>query len=624
MTRIIIIGTYFGKWPTWFPAFLLSCAKNLTIDWLFLTDCEIPQVTYPNITFKQMNLQQFNDLASKQIGFRIQKDVYSQVDLQPAYGEIFKENIKGYDFWGHCDIDLVWGDIRRFITEEILMNFDIVSCRKDFLAGHLTLWRNKSEVNTLFRSVPAYQDIFSSREHHGFDESIISIFLKRLIASGRKEIRIYWPEQMVAGFFGESTPNGWYWENGKAFDAKKHEQVYIHFQHWKKNVNCINFQVGEEPMRFEFTETGIRSRQYSINDHISKLFRWKGLKRSASQFFSFLLNYLRFFKKVLFVNDIFWARQLMANSISARDVRYSRKTGFLFLKRPGFYLKKQEYHFLGSYYSALQLVDQLGAKYQRDEHGQLLIEVAGFRAYLNAADEILLLRKLLVDGIYNRLFDRPTVIIDIGMDSGLTSIFFACQHNVIVYGYEPCEKQFGQTLRNIALNPGISEKIFPYKAVIGDSKFSTIAMYLPVGTNQFEPVSPRKSKRGVQKFDFEEIEIEDVSNVIEMIVARFPDHDVVLKIDFEHSEYHIDGVSENHLINRLHDTGKLYLIETIMLEWHKPKADHVPPRIASQLSDYGFKTILLTPHDIHEGMLYAMRGNSSKDLVYSELRSPIL
>ena len=80
-----------------------------------------------NIEFKPMDLAQLNNLASEKLGFRIQKWTYSQADLQPAYGVIFDEYIQGFDFWGHFDIDVVWGDIRSFITEEILKNYQIIS-----------------------------------------------------------------------------------------------------------------------------------------------------------------------------------------------------------------------------------------------------------------------------------------------------------------------------------------------------------------------------------------------------------------------------------------------------------------------------------------------------------------
>ncbi len=275
ISRIVIINTYFGKWPVWFPAFLLSCAKNEGIEWLFFTDCEIPQIVYSNIKFNVMNLEQFNNLASDKLGIPIHKCAYSHLDLRPAFGVIFEDYIVGFEFWGHCDIDVVWGDITSFIPKVILQNYDIISCRKDFLAGHLTLWRNEREINEIFSAVPGYREIFSSNKHCNFDEAVISTFLKALIAVDNCKVRIYWPEQMVAWFLG-STPKGWYWDNGKIFDKRHHEQIYIHFQEWKSSFVSIDFQVGDQPASFKFTKNGIQSSRPSVYRLFKEKLKWEG------------------------------------------------------------------------------------------------------------------------------------------------------------------------------------------------------------------------------------------------------------------------------------------------------------------------------------------------------------
>ena len=62
------------------------------------------------------------------------------------YGEIFEDYLLGYDFWGMCDMDMIFGDLSRFITTDILEKHD-----KIYQLGHLTLYRNNKEVNGRFR-----------------------------------------------------------------------------------------------------------------------------------------------------------------------------------------------------------------------------------------------------------------------------------------------------------------------------------------------------------------------------------------------------------------------------------------------------------------------------------------
>ncbi|MFT5753309.1 MAG: hypothetical protein ACI924_000524, partial [Flavobacterium sp.] len=51
---------YFGKWPIWFEAHLLSIAKNPTINWLIITDCKLPDNYPENIKFVTTTLQELN------------------------------------------------------------------------------------------------------------------------------------------------------------------------------------------------------------------------------------------------------------------------------------------------------------------------------------------------------------------------------------------------------------------------------------------------------------------------------------------------------------------------------------------------------------------------------------
>ena len=621
-TKIIILAAYFGRWPVWFPAFLLSCAKNESIDWLFFTDCVIPNTHFDNIHFEQMNLRQLNELASKKIGIPVKKKAYSQVDLQPAYGVIFDEHIKGYDFWGHCDIDIIWGDIRAFISEEVLQNYDIVSCRKDFLAGHLALWKNAPETNNLFRSVPAYRALFASAECFSFDEAVISTFLRALEATDNGKVRVHWPEDMVTWFRRVSTPQGWqwaatpigwYWENGKIFDMQGRENVYVHFQHWKKSVTSIDFQLGVQPARFEFTRSGIRAGRPSVIERFNDKHGGIQHKRLFSNFKYVPKELLRLLKRVVVVEDLFWARQLVINSISADDVKYDRKTHRLLFKRLDLQIKKQEHGFLEHYHTALLLVDKRQAKFFRNSQDKLIVEVAELYIAIEGYGEITTLKELLIDGIYNVQFPRPAVVLDIGMHTGLTTIFLASQPGIVAVGCEPCRHIYRQALRNMALNPVVSDKILTFNAGIGEANYESIAGYLPKPRARSHLLAPHHRDYDVSlKFEYEEIEIKDVAQMVDFVVAEYPEREVVLKIDLERSEYYIDGVTDQRIINRLYETGKLAFIDTIMLRLHRRSAGNQPTIIIEQLRDFGFNVFPFKPFDHQGGMIYAVRSTTQR------------
>ena len=116
-------------------------------------------------------MRDFNSLASRKTNLRIEAtSAYKLCDFRPAFGVIFEDYLEKYDFWGHADLDLVFGNIRGFITDEVLSRYDIISTRKRYLAGHLTLFRNEVNINRLYREASDYKHVFESKKYYNFDE----------------------------------------------------------------------------------------------------------------------------------------------------------------------------------------------------------------------------------------------------------------------------------------------------------------------------------------------------------------------------------------------------------------------------------------------------------------------
>ncbi|WP_333486766.1 DUF6625 family protein, partial [Phocaeicola plebeius] len=139
MKSIIIIIPYFGKLPTLFPFWLQSALNNPTIDFLFITDANIQPMQNIKVINKTFSLLK-EEIQSK-FNFEIKLETpYKLCDFKPAYGYIFNEQIKGYDFWGFGDIDLIYGNIRNFINDTILNQYSVISGW-----GHLTLYKNTEE-----------------------------------------------------------------------------------------------------------------------------------------------------------------------------------------------------------------------------------------------------------------------------------------------------------------------------------------------------------------------------------------------------------------------------------------------------------------------------------------------
>ena len=170
MYSIAYVVPYFGKFPKGFQFWLMSCGCNPTIDWLIFTD-DHTHYDYPdNVKVTYWSFETMRNRAQAIYDFPISLErPYKLCDFKPAYGEIFAEELQGYDFWGDCDIDLVWGDIRKFYTDEILSKYEKVGFN-----GHSMLFKNTPDVCARYRThiegALDYHEAFSNDKSYAFDE----------------------------------------------------------------------------------------------------------------------------------------------------------------------------------------------------------------------------------------------------------------------------------------------------------------------------------------------------------------------------------------------------------------------------------------------------------------------
>ena len=180
MKSIIFIVPYFGQFPNYFQLWLDSCKENSTINWLIITDIE-DKYKYPsNVKRIRMTFEELVIFIQSKYDFKIGLQTpYKLCDFRPAYGDIFQDYIAGYDYWGYCDVDLIWGNIRKFLTDDLLSkNYDRL-----FSLGHCTLYRNADDNNSIYRTAIkgclTYREIFASQFNFVFDETqIIEIYAK--------------------------------------------------------------------------------------------------------------------------------------------------------------------------------------------------------------------------------------------------------------------------------------------------------------------------------------------------------------------------------------------------------------------------------------------------------------
>lgn len=246
--KIAIITCWMGEYPAYFPFWVKSCEKNPHVDWFLIADRQ-PNIELPaNIIFYEVSLRDFQERVKKELlseGKGLTTP-YKLCDFRPAYGILFRKELEGYTHWGHCDIDLVFGDFRAFINDDLLNKYD-----KIYTKGHLGIYKNNDEVNKrCFHrgGVYPFSVVTENPNFYAFDELT---GMERIYKRGGYpyykgtpyiDVSVRYESSFLLNDMQKNQKKqAYYWEDGKIYRAYSNDEgkiltdewLYLHFQ--KKN-----------------------------------------------------------------------------------------------------------------------------------------------------------------------------------------------------------------------------------------------------------------------------------------------------------------------------------------------------------------------------------------------------
>lgn len=252
--------------------------------------------------------------------------------------------------------------------------------------------------------------------------------------------------------------------------------------------------------------------------------------------------------------------------------------------------------FNGHYPLLRNLIQLSGAVFRASENGSFYCSIAGLEYYVETAEDIYILHEIFVEGDYNLVFPQgDTVVIDIGMNVGFTSLYFASRKDVsAVYGFEPFEKTHAQACRNIALNPSFSAKIRPNSYGLSDRQFTTEFDYDYNEKGRMGVLGVERLNRSVA-YEKATVRFEEALGEVEKICNSHSRSNVVVKLDCEGSEY---SILPNIARNGIHPA-----VKAVVIEWH----EHGHRPLSDLLKEKGFSMHIIRPDSMHVGMIYAFR-----------------
>lgn len=253
---IRLLIPYFGRWPFWMPFFLQTCRWNADIEWLFFTDCGVPDSLPDNVKIQSMSFASYCQLVSEGLGISFKPtSPYKLCDIKPALGYLHAEHLVGFDFWGFSDVDLIYGNLRQYFSDERLSTYDLISTHARRISGHLCILRNDKRMREAFMSVPGWRSCFQDPAHYAFDEGPYSrLFIRhKNWPEGLRRVADHFNPWRRRSEFNEafSTPHArvpwvsggfdfpecWTWKHGQLTNNRDglREFPYFHFITWKSS-----------------------------------------------------------------------------------------------------------------------------------------------------------------------------------------------------------------------------------------------------------------------------------------------------------------------------------------------------------------------------------------------------
>ena len=295
---ICVLTAYFGTFPHYFCLWLKTCERNSQIDFFVFSDATYKDRLPDNVKIIPMTLARMKQLACKHMQMEVSLErPYKCCDYKPLYGTIFKEYICGYEYWGHCDIDLMFGDIYSFLVKNDYRKYD-----KFLPLGHLCFYRNTEKVNAYYKLPGSkngdYNEVFTTDASFWFDElggiqqiymtNNLPNFTKRLFADISHRHRRFTLSTQCS--LSEKDKNYrhqvFFWEDGKVYRTYiqhghmfSEEYMYIHF---KKRPNFeVNFDV-DKVNSFFITSKGFIPKGNAVVD--------KSVMQRYNPYFGFVIE----------------------------------------------------------------------------------------------------------------------------------------------------------------------------------------------------------------------------------------------------------------------------------------------------------------------------------------------
>lgn len=298
MKKILVFVCYFGKSPWYLDYFLRSCVDNNDVDFIFFTDIKDITIKGDNIRIVSISFEEFRSKINNYFSFELNiQHPMKLCDIRTSFGEVFQDLIEGYDFWGYCDVDVIFGQIRNFLDDSVLENNDVIFTKPDYPTGFFAIYKNDLNISALYRSTPDYIKVFQDEKLLCFDEcgghysqvcNGVNILdteydidsMHHILERNRANVNVLYEFYSIEG-----TPGRIKYDNGVLTYKNEFEVLLYHLTSFKNNFYLKEKLLKEEELNsyiigeFSFYKNNWFSRSYSkVYEKMAPLFKKIALK----------------------------------------------------------------------------------------------------------------------------------------------------------------------------------------------------------------------------------------------------------------------------------------------------------------------------------------------------------
>jgi hypothetical protein len=243
MLKKVFFNPLFGdKFPQeWMDGFVENVQRLKDYGWYWKIFTPHDLKSKGNVEFIKMDIDEFNDRIEKATGINPHNYIDGPgphklvSEYYPANGLIFADHAMGFDFWGHCNWDMVYGRLEKYLPDHFFDDCDIFGNDPNAINGIFSLYRNIPKVNHLFEKHPHWRDVFANIDRqYTFDEQMFTVTVREAQEEGYLRFKHAWMLQYDRQVNHKPKPDLTIKPTGALVDKNGEEMMLFHFSFTKK------------------------------------------------------------------------------------------------------------------------------------------------------------------------------------------------------------------------------------------------------------------------------------------------------------------------------------------------------------------------------------------------------